>query len=339
MEKGNIRRVAECLMAVKIDRMPELTANAEDSVKGSSSSLLFRYAERGGPSEVADGLKRVSECNEFGQVKEKNSSDGIDFSRFEQLLKGKTFSREEINHLLEILNSRADVEGEKKKLGGGDAEQIMLTQEIPRIPVEEKQQDSDRPIIGTSIQKPDKDVDRLIIGTSLQKADVSDSIGASPVDIAQAYMGSRTSERGHDPYSLMSKSKRAQPLNDEFVTKPFMPPPSPKPSICWPGAEVHEGRGYVTPQNQRGRYGHLDFPRTPYSRTIASKSRIKLQTDSRFQNRSSTPFQQSQTSIYGQEKIGGDAVDSYGSVGPIRRIRNKFASEVRPRGSIFHELI
>ncbi|KAL2243644.1 UNVERIFIED_CONTAM: hypothetical protein Sindi_0482400, partial [Sesamum indicum] len=30
-----------------------------------------------------------------------------------------------------------------------------------------------------------------------------------------------------------------------------------------------------------------------------------------------------------------DTNDGYGSVGPIRRIRNKFASEVRPRGSIF----
>lgn len=34
-------------------------------------------------------------------------------------------------------------------------------------------------------------------------------------------------------------------------------------------------------------------------------------------------------------KSRGETVDAYGSVGPIRRIRNKFASEVRPRGSIF----
>ncbi|CAA3009564.1 Hypothetical predicted protein [Olea europaea subsp. europaea] len=311
-------------------------------------SLPFRSAEIGGPSEVADGLNLVFDHNEFGQDKVKTSSDGTDFSRFEQLLKGKTFSKEEINHLLEILNSRVDMEGEKKNPSGEDAERVLLTQEIPRTPVEERQ-DTNRPIIGTPIQKSDftrspkiprtplereqEDRDRLI-GTSLQKADVKDAIGASPVDIAQAYMGSCTSERGHDPYSFMSKSRRAQQFSNEFATKPIMPPPSPKPSICWPGAEVHDGRGYVTPQSQRGRYGHFDFPRTPYSRTIASKSRDKA--DSKFQNRSSTPFQQAHTSIYGQEKWG-DAVDSYGSVGPIHRIRNKFASEVRPRGSIFHK--
>lgn len=34
-------------------------------------------------------------------------------------------------------------------------------------------------------------------------------------------------------------------------------------------------------------------------------------------------------------KLRGETVNAYGSVGPIRRIRNKFASEVRPRGSIF----
>lgn len=33
-------------------------------------------------------------------------------------------------------------------------------------------------------------------------------------------------------------------------------------------------------------------------------------------------------------KSRADIIDVYGSVGPIRRIRNKFASEVRPRGSI-----
>ncbi|XP_022893421.1 nuclear pore complex protein NUP1 isoform X2 [Olea europaea var. sylvestris] len=295
----------------------ELPANAEDSVNGSTSSLPFRSAEIGGPSEVADGLNLVFDHNEFGQDKVKTSSDGTDFSRFEQLLKGKTFSKEEINHLLEILNSRVDMEGEKKNPSGEDAERVLLTQEIPRTPVEERQQDTNRPLIGTPIQKSDvtrspkiprtplerkqEDRDRLI-ATSLQKADVKDAIGASPVDIAQAYMGSCTSERGHDPYSFMSKSRRAQQFSNEFATKPIMPPPSPKPSICWPGAEVHDGRGYVTPQSQRGRYGHFDFPRTPYSRTIASKSRDKA--DSKFQNRSSTPFQQAHTSIYGQVKWG-----------------------------------
>lgn len=57
-------------------------------------SLVFRSAERGGPSEVseiADELNQVSDHNEFGQ--EKVNSDGTDFSGFEQLLKGKTFSR------------------------------------------------------------------------------------------------------------------------------------------------------------------------------------------------------------------------------------------------------
>lgn len=56
-------------------------------------SLPFRSAEIGGPSEVADGLNLVFDHNEFGQDKVKTSSDGTDFSRFEQLLKGKTFSK------------------------------------------------------------------------------------------------------------------------------------------------------------------------------------------------------------------------------------------------------
>ncbi|KAL0289061.1 UNVERIFIED_CONTAM: hypothetical protein Sradi_7081800 [Sesamum radiatum] len=108
---------------------------------------------------------------------------------------------------------------------------------------------------------------------------------------------------------FMSKGERAQPIND-FARKPLLPSPSPKPSICWPGAMVHDRHGYTTPQSQRVRHRLHDFPRTPYSRTILSKSSTKV-------------------------NLRDETNDGHGSVGPIRRIRNKFASEVRTRGSIF----
>ncbi|KAL0345333.1 UNVERIFIED_CONTAM: hypothetical protein Sradi_4364600 [Sesamum radiatum] len=173
------------------------------------------------------------------------------------------------------------------------------------------------------------------IGMSLVQKFVQVPVGvsASPIDIARAYMAGRTSEGGYDLYNFISKGERAQPIN-EFARKPLLPSPSPKPSICWPGAMVHDRHGYITPQSQRVRHRLHDFPRTPYSRTILSKSSTKLQADSGYPN-TSTSFQQSRTSIYGQVNSSDDINDGYGSVGPIRRIRNKFASEVRPKGSIF----
>ncbi|KAI3446910.1 hypothetical protein Pfo_003575 [Paulownia fortunei] len=243
-----------------------------------------------------------------------------DFSRIEELIKGNTFSRDEISHLMEILNSRVDNEWEKQKPSsdaGGDTQLVSWTHEIRRTPSEEKQQD----------------IDKITIGTFREKSDVPVGVSASPIDIARAYMAGRTSEGGHDLYNITSKGERAQ-LSNEFARKPLLPSPSPKPSLCWPGAMVHDRHGCTTPQSQRGRHRLHDFPRTPYSRTILSKSTTKLQADSGYAN-TSTPFQQSQTSIYGQVKSRGDTVDGYGSVGPIRRIRNKFASGVHPRGSIF----
>ncbi|KAJ6922107.1 hypothetical protein NC652_015921 [Populus alba x Populus x berolinensis] len=68
-----------------------------------------------------------------------------------------------------------------------------------------------------------------------------DDVGASPIDIARAYM-------------------------------PSSPSPSPKSSTCWPGATVQYQRGFMTPQSQRERFGPHIFPRTPYSRTSYSKS-------------------------------------------------------------------
>ncbi|KAL6496588.1 hypothetical protein OROGR_029846 [Orobanche gracilis] len=244
-----------------------------------------------------------------------------DFLRIEELIKGHTFSREEISHLMDILDSRVDNEWEKQKSStdaGLGTRLLPGTHEIQSTPSDSKQ----------------RAIDRSAVGTYREKLDVPIGVSASPIDIARSYMAGRTVEGGHDFKKTKSTVERAQ-TSIEFARKPLLPPPS-KPSVCWPGSVVHDRHGYATPQSQRGRLLLHDFPRTPYSRTILSKSKTKMQaeTESGYAN-TSTPFGQSGTSIYGQVKSRGDTIDGYGSVGPIRRIRNKFSSEVCPRGSIF----
>lgn len=89
-------------------------------------------------------------------------------------------------------------------------------------------------------------------------------------------MENRTSEVGYGTHSLVSKDEGTIPSSEELVLKPFLPSPVPKSSPCWPGALVQDQRGYMTPQSQRGRIGLHNFPRTPYSRTIYSKSKSKV---------------------------------------------------------------
>ncbi|GFQ02786.1 hypothetical protein PHJA_002422500 [Phtheirospermum japonicum] len=228
--------------------------------------------------------------------------------------------REEISYLMEILDSRVDNEWEKRKSSndaGVDTQLISGMHEIQRPPSNEKQ----------------LDLDYTTIGTSRVKLNVPTGVSASPIDIARAYMAVRTSEGSHDLYNITSNGERAESGN-EFSKKPLLPSPSPKPSVCWPGALVHDRLGYITPQAQRSIHRLQDFPRTLHSRAMLSKSKTKLQAESGYAN-TSTPFQQSHKSVYGQIKSRGDIFDVYGSAGSFRRVRNKFSPEVRPRGSIF----
>lgn len=240
------------------------------------------------------------------------------FLRIEELIKGKKFSREEISHLVAILNSRVDIElvEQSRRDARGDTEQVGWSHDIPRTPAGDLQHV----------------IDRDTLGTFPEKSDVPVGVGASPIDIARAYMAGRTLEQDRDLRSYTSKGERAEPSN-KFSQQPPVPSPLPKSSICWPGAVLNDHHGYKTPQSRSSRYGLRDFPRTPYARTISSRSTAKLNANSRFVN-TSTPFQQSPTSIYGLVRSTVDSVDAYGSVGPIRRMRNKFTSEVHPRESM-----
>ncbi|XP_059637930.1 nuclear pore complex protein NUP1 [Cornus florida] len=262
---------------------------------------------------AADNLNNNSDFDELGREKISNLSDENEFSKIEQLMKGKIFSREEIDHLTEILNSRvldpSNIEQNKRTPSmttGGEAERTAIAHENPMFSIEKNQEDLKRHAVGTS--------------TPLLRTTVLDEVGASPVDLAKAYMASQASEV----------------RSEEFASTPFIPSPSLKSTVCWPGAMLHDQRGYLTPQNQRGRSGIHNFPRSPYSRTIYSKSKSKLTPLQAVENRhlsiSSTPLRQSRTPIFGQSR--NDVLnDGYGSVGPIRRMRHKVVSEAPPRGS------
>ncbi|XP_049359645.1 nuclear pore complex protein NUP1 isoform X2 [Solanum verrucosum] len=295
----------------KLNEIPEAEKLEEEKPNNSSST-------EGKEEDPSTGKSNgISKAEKLEEEKPKNSSDSVEISRIEQLMQGKSFSRDEITRLTKILNSRVD---EEKKLASrtaeGDIGRFHLAHETPRRPNDRKRDETDFAMPGTS--------------TPLPQTNVRDEVGASPIDIARAYMGSRRLSKGNDSYGFVSKVEQA-PQNR------FHPPPSPKSSTCWPAAIVQDQHGHFTPLNQRG-YGLVEFPRTPYSRTLLPKSRDRTQSQvgSRWLDPSAKPFQQSQSSIYSQEKTRTDLpLPSYGSVGPIRRIRNKFGSESRPRKSIF----
>nr|GMD82756.1 nuclear pore complex protein NUP1 isoform X2 [Ipomoea batatas] len=300
----------------------EVILSAKDEEKCTSSSVIFKSTERKDPSELLDKEKRMSQDEKPGQEIQDNSHDDSEISRIEQLMKGKTFSREEITRLTEILKSKTKITDEQEKEKPSmtverDTEVALLLHDTPRRLTERRQEDVNRTLLGPL--------------TPLPQRNVQDEVGASPIDVARAYMGSRMPDQSPGPHFL-TKEKR----DPENAYKSYLALPSSKPEPCWPGSMVREQQGYSTPQNQRSRFGLHDFPRTPYSRTLLSKSRTKPQGDSRCLDLSAKTFQQSQMSTYGQVRTKNDVFESsYGSVGPIRRMRNKLGSETQPRKSIF----
>lgn len=103
---------------------------------------------------------------------------------------------------------------------------------------------------------------------------VQDDIGASPVEIAKAYMGSRTFEAGSSSKSKVHSIERSFLHDNEDAIKPYVPSLTPKTPVCWPGAVVQDS--FTTPQSQSKGFGLHNFPRTPYSRTIFSKSKSRV---------------------------------------------------------------
>ncbi|XP_065849725.1 nuclear pore complex protein NUP1-like [Euphorbia lathyris] len=317
-------------------------------VAGSSSKLDLNEQQHNHKVEVSD-------------------PDGL--SEIERLVKDKKFSRDEINRLVEIINSRVvdhpNIEQENKhtitqvgdlrgsgaieylgKSTGAKQEDLDTTlwetsnskDKLFSCPISI---DAGRPIplenSRKSTKEKNEDPDKISwrSSTAILQSKRQDDIGSSPIDIARAYMGHRTSEVGFGTSSSISRDEETLPYSNELVVKPL---PAPRTTPRWPGALVQDQHDYMTPQTQRKRFGLHNFPRTPYSRTIHSttKSRlIQLQGNSdRHPSIMTNPFQQTTTPLE-QVRLNSNALNgNHRSVGPIRRLRHKVNAETPARGSV-----
>ncbi|KAK8501331.1 hypothetical protein V6N12_008349 [Hibiscus sabdariffa] len=267
------------------------------------TSSTFGVLQTAGTSGSTDGSKDGSD---FAEKRKGVKDDGL--SEIEKLMEGKTFSRNEINRLIEIINSRAvdvpKVDQERKDLvlSARGAKDPIVSHNLGR-PTEEKQDDSNKAVwdLPTPLPKP-----------------TPNETGCSPIEIAKAYMAVWKPEINLGSKSIISKDKRPTVLSDDYASEPLVPLPSPKSSTRWPGSMIKDQYGYLTPHSQRGRFGLHNIRRTPYSRTIYSKSKLK----------------RAQTPIYGQLK--SDIADhGHRSLGPIRRIRHDGTTEAQSRGSAY----
>lgn len=246
----------------------------------------------------------------------RNSSDGSSFTQLEQILKQKTFTRYEIDHLTALLHSRTvdlPVEDEEKRSEAKFSkppDSCDTRGEISNNPVQENETESHRFLeaVSTPIRVLEEDV-------------------ASPAELAKAYMGSRPSKVSPSMLSLRGQAFREDStLPSNISLHPKLPimsivPKSPAP------VGVSEN-GFMIPRS-RGRSALYSMARTPYSR-VNPTTTIKGVTSTldAYGGSSSSQSASEQNRFSGSKqgllKRRSSVLDSdIGSVGPIRRIRQK----------------
>ncbi|XP_056162393.1 nuclear pore complex protein NUP1-like isoform X2 [Syzygium oleosum] len=277
--------------------------------EGNSDLGLSRSAEVG--NAVASDVPKRTVFDGYKEFKTTHNKvtdlpKDTALSEIEQLIRGKMFSRDEISRLTEILKSKTvDLPKMKERENNSEMNavgEVEVHATVPHIP--SKTNGGEQGVLNRALWE---------VSTPLHHSNLRDEIGASPVDIARAYMGSRTSEVGSILKSNLPEDPKALLHGDGYLHKPFSPSPLPKSSVCWPGSVVQDR--YLTPQTQRGSHGTPTFHRTPYSRPVLSMSKSKVR--------------------FREDELHGD----HGSIGPIRSSRQKFVTGSAQKFSSFPSLV
>ncbi|XP_073037093.1 LOW QUALITY PROTEIN: uncharacterized protein [Primulina eburnea] len=236
------------------------------------------------PHEVVSNDQSGAQKSKGGALTQPlNSSSGSGISELEQVLKQKTFSRSEVDHLIELLQSRA----------------VESSSRVESQRTEKVVSDSGRhPIASGPLEKNinEGDISQGVVSAPIINSRVIEDNLASPAELAKAYMGSRPSKVS--------------------------------PSML--GTQSLAENGLVTPKSQ-GRLAIYSMARNPYSRIHP----YSIQKGIRFTNIGNAgPSMSSYHSLVEQnEKFESQPLvlkrknsvlnDDLGSVGPIRRIKQK----------------
>lgn len=180
-----------------------------------------------------------------------NLSDGVGLPELEEVLKQKTFTRSEIDHLVELMHSRSVDTAVREE--GNKTEAVPLES---MLPLNQKEEYPRTPAVENGIKIHP-------FSTSHATSSVSVEDVASPVQLAKAYIGSRPSKVSPSMLSMQSPTGEDSTLikGHHFAQK------SPVMSVVPRAinhARVYEN-GFLTPRS-RGRSVIYNMARTPYPR-------------------------------------------------------------------------
>ncbi|MCD9645868.1 hypothetical protein HAX54_035178 [Datura stramonium] len=273
-----------------------------------------------GPSQESQKLPQESCPNEYagalvvagegGDNDACSSGDGA-FSELEQLLKQKTFTRTEIDRLTELLHSKA------VDMPMGDEEKrAMAIQSRRALDSSSSLLEEKRSVTVTA---------GGYVATPVMNSRILEDDIASPAELAKAYMGSRPSKVS--PSMLRTRSQVVRedtPLltNVQYVQRSPIPVTARTAGFLG----VREN-GFTTPRS-RGRSAIYSMARTPYSRV--RQTDVQKATSSAnyvYGGSSSSKTVAEHDFLFGSKQAlkrrSYVLDDDLGSVGPMRRIRQK----------------
>ncbi|KAL2324993.1 hypothetical protein Fmac_024051 [Flemingia macrophylla] len=241
-----------------------------------------------------------------------NFSDGGGLTELEKLLKQKTFTRSEIDHLTALMHSRTvntPVREEEKGTEVVPSESMLPCEqkEYPKTPAQ-------------------NGIENGLVVTPHVTRSFPNEDAASPAELAKSYMGSRLSKVSPSILGGQTPALREDPTH---INRENIPLKSPIMSIvprATRHAAVHEN-GFVTAKS-RGRSAIYSMARTPYARiypasTLRGGGRA-VEGEPSSSSQSALDHDMLSGSKLGAVKRRSSVLDNdIGSVGPVRRIRQK----------------
>ncbi|XP_020095954.1 nuclear pore complex protein NUP1-like [Ananas comosus] len=231
-----------------------------------------------------------------------NNSGDKSLSELEKLLKQKTFTRAEFDHLTELLRSRTiEPDASKLAVNNDKKEELNVSKIELGLGSFRSHGVALNPAAGGTIPKEES---------------------ASPAELAKAYMVSRSSKGSPSNFSMRSHvllEDKATSSNAVYGTKTPLASVAPRSTLRAPALPGLNENGYITPRLHR-RSAIYRMSRSPYFKGASSSNDVYALPSSSHQTPTKSMYSAGTQVLKRRSSVLDDEI---GSVGPIRRIRQK----------------
>ncbi|XP_023767718.1 nuclear pore complex protein NUP1 [Lactuca sativa] len=297
-----LRNKSPSLFAKLVDPASRLIHAGADRFFGVFRKRLPSIAAPRPPETLEEPDPSTNEGGNLASI-----SATTEISELENMLKQKTFTRSEIEHLTALLHAKAtnsdDDEGDRAKLPS------------PSSHFQRPEASTSSPL---NKHVEERENIHAITSTPVVTSRTFEEDVASPAELARAYMGTRAPKVS--PSTLRFGSQDSALLNTTAIL-----PKTPITSLVPRSTGTFKGleNGFLTTPRSRGRSAIYSMARTPYSRPPSTFGQKGMNSPSLPLSQPAWEQEGSIESSKMASKRRSSVLDDIGSGGPVRRIRQK----------------